>query len=497
MMPLALPTEKATAASDLDPPPPPREFRAAWVATVGNIDWPSKPGLPSPVQQTEAKAILDRALALNLNAIVLQVRPAADALYDSPLEPWSAYLSGVQGKPPEPNYDPLEFWINEAHARGLQLHAWFNPYRARLPGAKHEPSNSHISKTNPEIVKAYGGYLWMDPGEPDAQDQTLKVFLDVARRYDVDGIHIDDYFYPYPVIDPADPAKKRELDFPDEPSWTRYRAGGGKLGRADWRRSNIDQLIEKTYRSLKAERKSVQFGISPFGIPRPGHPPGVKGFDQYARLYADAERWLHEGWCDYYAPQLYWKVDSPGQPFAPLLSYWIRLNAKGRHVWPGLSVSRVNEGPSGYDPGEIVRQIELTRSKEDGAAGNILFSMKPLLNNPRGLVDRLQDGPYQAPALVPRSPWLDNTPPKPPHLHARAERTAVALTLNAGSGEPAFLWAVHARRGSTWTFSVHPAATESLRLKHDGAASVSAVSVRAVDRLGQASKPVTWEAGGP
>jgi uncharacterized lipoprotein YddW (UPF0748 family) len=183
----------APGAADM-PPPAPREFRAAWVSTVANIDWPSKPGLPSGQQQAEAIAILDRAVSLKLNAIVLQVRPAADAIYPSPIEPWTEYLTGAQGKPPMPMYDPLAFWIKEAHARGLELHAWFNPYRARHATAKSAPSSEHISRTAPGAVKQYGRFLWMDPGDETAAKQTLEVVLDVVRRYDIDGVHIDDYF---------------------------------------------------------------------------------------------------------------------------------------------------------------------------------------------------------------------------------------------------------------------------------------------------------------
>src|SRR3954463_1852555 len=180
------------------PPAAPREFRGVWVATVGNIDWPSKPGAPVEQQQREAVAILDRCADLNINAAILQVRPAADALYKSDIEPWSYYLTGEQGKAPEPFYDPLKFWIDEAHARGIELHAWFNPYRAKAAGAKNALAENHISKTHPDLVRKFNGWQWMDPGEPEARDWTVRVFMDVAKRYDVDALHIDDYFYPYP-----------------------------------------------------------------------------------------------------------------------------------------------------------------------------------------------------------------------------------------------------------------------------------------------------------
>src|SRR6478609_6698781 len=204
------------------PPAAPREFRAAWVATVANIDWPSKKGLSTAEQQAEMHAMLDKAVELKLNAIIFQIRTSADAFYDSKLEPWSEYLTGTQGQAPEPFYDPLALWVSEAHKRGLELHAWFNPFRARQSAAKSAQAASHLSNTRPDWVKSYGDQLWIDPGEPAAADHSIAVFKDVLQRYEVDGIHIDDYFYPYAVNDPV---SKQEIDFPDEPSWQRYLQG--------------------------------------------------------------------------------------------------------------------------------------------------------------------------------------------------------------------------------------------------------------------------------
>src|SRR5215510_6533664 len=186
-------------SSQVRPPAPPREFRGLWIATVKALDWPSRPGLPSQQQKAELIALLEQAKRVRLNAVFFQVRPACDALYPSKLEPWSEYLTGTMGKAPEPFYDPLAFAIEEAHRRGLELHAWFNPYRALHTNAKSPPSANHISKTKPHLVQRYGGYLWLDPGEKEVQDYSLSVVMDVVKRYDVDGIHFDDYFYPYPV----------------------------------------------------------------------------------------------------------------------------------------------------------------------------------------------------------------------------------------------------------------------------------------------------------
>jgi len=350
------PAPAAGPAPASAPPPVARELRGVWVATVANIDWPSRPGLPADSQRAELTALLDRAAALRLNAVVFQVRPAADALYPSELEPWSEFLTGEQGKAPEPLWDPLAFAVDGAHRRGMELHAWFNPYRARHPAAKGTEAPTHISRTHPGLVKSYGRYLWMDPGEPEVQERSLRVMLDVVRRYDVDGIHIDDYFYPYPERDSAG----RTVDFPDEPSWQRYRASGGRLARDDWRRRNVDDFIQRLHREIHREKPWVKFGISPFGIWRPGHPPQIQtGFDQYAMLYADARRWLREGWMDYFTPQLYWPVAQTPQSYPVLLDWWVKENVRGRHLWPGNFTSRTWEGnPTPWGAREILGQDE-------------------------------------------------------------------------------------------------------------------------------------------
>jgi uncharacterized lipoprotein YddW (UPF0748 family) len=475
------------------PPPAPREFRAAWVSTVANIDWPSKPGLNAAVQQAEAIAILNRAQAMNLNAIVLQVRPSADAIYPSKLEPWSEYLTGAQGQPPSPMYDPLAFWIAQAHARGLELHAWFNPYRARNTSAKSAMSPEHISRTKPEAVKAYGKFLWMDPGETAASDQTLAVVLDVVRRYDVDGIHIDDYFYPYPIEAPgaagelaaleAGNAPKAELDFPDQPSWQRYLLAGGKLERADWRRENVNKLIEALYTGIHKEKSWVRFGISPFGIGKPAlRPAGIVGFSQYDKLYADAEKWLQNGWLDYLSPQLYWPIAQAPQAYDVLLDYWIGLNGKGRHIWPGMFTSRIDASVKSFTPEEIVAQVGIARTRA-GAGGSIHFSMAALMENRKGITDQLKAGPYASQALVPATPWLGSTPPGVPSVSSR--RAPGALTLHLVAGKGTTQYAIWSRYGNEWRFNVTPSARGEWQAPDDaklGAA--SAIIISPIDRLG-------------
>ncbi|HUH11946.1 MAG TPA: family 10 glycosylhydrolase, partial [Longimicrobiales bacterium] len=270
------------------PPEVRRELRGVWIATVSNIDWPSRAGLPPDSARAELRARIQRVAELGMNAIVFQVRPAGDALYASELEPWSEYLTGAQGRAPEPAWDPLAFAVEEAHARGIELHAWFNPYRARHPSARSEVAEGHLARRRPELVKTYGTHLWMDPGEPEVREHTLAVILDVVRRYDVDGVHLDDYFYPYKERDSAGAI----IDFPDSASYARFRAAGGSLPREEWRRLNVDGLIERLYAQVKREKPWVKVGISPFGIWRPGYPAQIQGFDAYDQIYADARRWL-------------------------------------------------------------------------------------------------------------------------------------------------------------------------------------------------------------
>jgi uncharacterized lipoprotein YddW (UPF0748 family) len=485
------------------PPPAPREFRAAWVSTVANIDWPSRSNLTPEKQQAEAVAILERCKALNLNAIVLQVRPSADAIYPSELEPWSEFLTGQQGRPPKSGYDPLQFWIDQAHARGLELHAWFNPYRARHATAKSPLARNHIANTNPEAVKTYGRYLWMDPGESAASQRTLDVILDVVRRYDIDGVHIDDYFYPYPIdtpnaggaegvaLDGGGTGGRQELEFPDQPSWQRYLLGGGTLDRAHWRRQNVNSLIQALYIGIHKEKSWVRFGISPFGIGRPDRRPiGIVGLSQYDKLYADAELWLNNGWLDYLAPQLYWPVAQAPQAFDVLLDYWLAQNTRARHVWPGLYTSRIDNTAKTFTPAEIVKQIGVTRSRP-AAGGHLHFSIAPLMENRKGVSDQLKAQVYQTAALAPASPWLGSDLPAVPKAVARRETMGVGLRLEAGGGKPVSHYAIWTRYGAEWRFAVAPASRPVLVLPDDASgAAPQMVVVSAVDRLGNESQRV-------
>ncbi len=468
-------------------PEPSREFRAAWVATVANIDWPSSRDLSTDQQQEEMIDILDKSVDLNLNAIVLQVRPAADALYPSDIEPWSEFLTGVQGQPPQPYYDPLEMWIEEAHQRGLELHVWFNPYRAHHPSARSPISEDHIVKQRPDLAKEYGDFYWLDPAEPEVQEYSLSVIMDVLERYDIDGVHFDDYFYPYTSY--ADGA-----DFPDGPSWERYQAAGGTLSRDDWRREAVNVFVDRVYNEIKQARPEVKFGISPFGIWQPGYPEGIQGMNQYEELYADARLWLNEGWVDYYTPQLYWPIDQAAQSYTTLLDWWIGENHHERHMWPGMYTSRVGDGSAQeFPPEEIVNQIAETRERGEKATGHVHFSMRAIMQNRNGLADMLREDVYTEPALVPASPWLLPGAPTRPTLYVDREGIRrMARWQPTGEDREIFRWVVQLRRDGEWETLLLPRQERSLNLQGNP----DIIALRAVDRAGNISAPTIHQAGG-
>lgn len=473
------------------PPAPSREFRAAWVATVKNIDWPSQPGLTSAQQKAELLGILDRAAQLRLNAIILQVRPASDALYSSRLEPWSEFLTGQMGRAPWPHYDPLAFAVEEAHKRGLELHAWFNPFRARHNPGLSPAASTHVTRKHPSWVRSYGKNLWLDPGDPAVRDHVTSVILDVVKRYDIDGVHLDDYFYPYP--EKLKGGKK--LDFPDEAIWKGYVSAGGKLARADWRRNNVDRFIERLSRGIKAARPSVKFGVSPFGIWRPGQPPQIEGLDAYNELYADARKWFAQGWVDYLSPQLYWPVEPPKQSYPALLKWWAEQNVSKRHLWPGNALSR----PGSADPArEIVNQVRLTRQQK-GAGGNVLWHMKTLMQNRGGVADALMREVYAQPALVPASPWIDPVRPGRPELRVpkRPSPGSLRISWEPTGREQVWLWVLQTQSSGQWETVILPGRQTSYTL--DRSAGAERIALTAIDRCGNAGTPAVVEkmAGAP
>jgi len=462
-------------------PSPMRELRGVWVATVANIDWPSQPGLSVEEQQKEALLIIDRVKKLNMNMIVFQVRPHADALYKSDLEPWSFYLTGQMGVAPDPYYDPLEFWINECHARGIELHAWFNPYRANHPAMRSEIPESSILKKHPDYVVKLGneGYYWMDPALQPVQDHSYEVVMDVVKRYNVDGIQFDDYFYPYRDYNEG-------RDFPDDASYNAYVEKGGKMLRDDWRRDAVNRFIKRVYEGIKQQKPLVKFGVSPFGVYRPGSPSiFTAGFDQYSTLYADAKLWWNEGWLDYFSPQLYWNISRMDLSYPILLGWWKDENKQKRNLWPGLFIRpEVNKRDMAL---EIVNQIMVTRGMIPEAPGTIIFSMRSLIPADSAASKGLEAGPYRTQALVPAYPWLDNQAPRIPEVKAEFADTMLNISWKYSGTEEPFVYVLYVKDKGRWSSEILPAKELHSAKKLTGT-EISAVAVSAVDRCGNESE---------
>jgi uncharacterized lipoprotein YddW (UPF0748 family) len=387
--------------------PPKREFRAVWIATVDNIDWPSSKTLEPEAQRQEFSSLLDFHKRVGMNAVFVQVRAAGDAFYAKSSEPWSEWLTGRQGRRPEPFWDPMEFMIKEAHQRGLEFHAWLNLNRLVHKSAT-SVSTDNISYTHPEWILNYDGYKLFDFGIPEVRDFITQVTVNVAKNYDVDGIHFDDYFYPYAV-----PGQTVQ----DEASFRKY--GRGFTNKADWRRNNIDLLVKQIHDALEEVNPRLKFGISPCGVWR------NKGTDSegsktygalasYDDLFADSRRWIKEGWVDYIAPQVYFSSGFGRVPYRNLVDWWTD-NSYGRHIYVGMGAYRVGykeKDTNWANPKEIPNQIRYLRGNEtDGA---IFFSSRSLKNNSLGFVDSLRQDLFHYPALVPSMPWKDNIPPLSP-----------------------------------------------------------------------------------
>lgn len=353
------------------------EFCGVWVASVWNLNYPSKPGLTAAEQKRQIVQLLEVVRAARLNHVLVQVRPEGCALYASKLEPWSRFLTGTQGV--SPGFDPLQVFLEEGHKRGLKVHAWLNPYRASI-NAKNANHPAHPSRRFPEHTKKIGNLLWMDPGAPAVQQHVLSVVQDLLRRYPLDGIHYDDYFYPYP-------APGKTVNFPDADSYAAYRQRGGNLALADWRRDNVNSLVRRTYQLVKSERPKALFGVSPFGIYTKGQPAEVKaGLDQLNQIYADPVRWMREGWVDYLAPQLYWKDGGP-QSFSALLRWWRNpgVNPRRIPIYPGIALDRLG-GSHQWPLSEIATQLRAEQAiGPRGPGGFILYNISPVASNTKGV----------------------------------------------------------------------------------------------------------------
>lgn len=392
---------------------PKREVRAVWLTTVANIDFPSQRGLATASQKQELIKILNQHQENGINTIIFQIRPCADALYESILEPWSRYLCGKQGDAPSPFYDPLEFIITEAHNRNMELHAWINPFRVRL-NKRDALTKTHPYIKHPEWGWNYNNKTYFDPGVPEVRDHTIKVIRDIVRRYDVDGIHFDDYFYPY--------KNGNTLALPDKSTFKKYQGTFADNQIGDWRRNNVNTFIQEASRVIKEEKAWVKFGISPFGIWKNSKSandglPTKTAASNYDMLYADIIKWQKEGWIDYCAPQLYWAIGYKHADFEKLLEWW-NNNAYGRHMYIGHGLYKVNvksREKAWQSYYEIEKQLIYTRRMEN-ISGNIYYSSKHLTSKKEltPLCSALRQNYYKNPALQPLMPWIDNKAPKPP-----------------------------------------------------------------------------------
>ncbi len=453
----ALVSAQSYSPTDERPPALAREFRGAWIACIYNLDWPSSTGLSAASQQAEMRNILDKLAALKMNAVMFQVRPQCDAIYSSSIEPWSSSLTGTMGR--SPGYDPLAFCIREAHARGIEVHAWFNPFRA-LSSSSQSVAGNHVSRAMPEMTKKFGSMTWCDPASDQTRSRALNVILDVVKRYDIDGVHLDDYFYPYPSGD---------LRFSDGKS-------------PPQRRSYVDGFVSNLYSSVKRQKSWVRVGISPFGIWRPGVPAGIEaGIDSYEQLAGDSRKWLKNGWVDYLAPQLYWRISPQKQSFPALLTWWRQQGS--RPVWPGIATARIN---SSEDPGrpasEITNQIDLSRKIGDNWNGHIHWSAKSLVTNRGGIATKLSNTYTQA-AAIPPMPWINNKSPEAPAVSASLQGDKTAVSWKS-AGSIAKI-AIQAKIGGSWkTLRVAPSGAQSTTIPR-----AEMIAITALDRFGNASSP--------
>ncbi|WP_423059534.1 glycoside hydrolase family 10 protein [Bacillus safensis] len=391
-----------------------REMRAVWIASVYNLDWPSKKGLPVAEQKQEFIRLLDEIKAMNMNAVIMQIKPTADAFYPSAYGPWSEYLTGTQGK--DPGYDPLEFMIEEAHKRGLEFHAWFNPYRITMNHTDlSRLSADHPAREHPDWTIAYGNQLYYNPGIPETQDFIVGGIEEVVKNYDIDSVHMDDYFYPYKIAG---------VPFPDQETYETY----GKKAFThieDWRRDNVNQLVKQINDTIKKEKPYVKFGISPFGVWRniKDDPTGsntTAGMTNYDDLYADTREWIQQHDIDYVTPQIYWSIGFQAADYDVLTKWWSN-EVKGEpvHLYIGQAAYKINQNsdPAWSDPEEYFRQIELNRQSQL-VQGSMHFSLKDINRNPLNVKDRLIEESYRKPALIPEMPWLHQKAPKKPIIQS-------------------------------------------------------------------------------
>ncbi|MEV4267590.1 family 10 glycosylhydrolase [Kribbella sp. NPDC049584] len=402
---------------------PLRQFRASWISSVVNIDWPSKTGLSAAQQQAELIGWLDDAVRQHHNAVILQVRPTADAFWPSKVEPWSQYLTGHQGG--DPGYDPLAFAVSEAHKRNLELHAWFNPYRLSMGTDINALIPTHPARLHPDWVVSYGGKLYYNPGIPAARKLVEDAIMDAVSRYDIDGVHFDDYFYPYPVAGQT---------FDDAATFAQYPDGYTNL--QDWRRHNIDLLIHELTQKMHAIKPWIKFGISPFAVWRnkatdPEGTDTTAGVQTYDDLAADTRKWVREEWIDYIVPQVYWAGGFAPADYNKIVPWWAdQVRGTHVHLYIGEATYKVGtstQSPDWSDPQELSDHLAFDSTIPE-VKGNIYFSAKDVRADRLGATTLLNNTWYTKPALIPAMPALDSRPPLPAHA-VHASRTADGVQL--------------------------------------------------------------------
>jgi len=430
------------------------EFRGAWIATGKNIDYPTSKTFTSEEQKKEFIELIEMHKRNGLNAILFQIRPSSDAFYDSKIEPWSEWLTGQQGRAPNPYYDPLKFMIQETHKRGMEYHAWFNPFRAVFTIQYANISNQHISVTHPEWCIKYGLHKYLNPGIPEVREYIIKVIMDVVKRYDIDGVHFDDYFYPYPEMD----ANKQIIPFDDDAAFALYK--GSFTNKDDWRRYNIDDFIDKMNKAIKAVKPFVKFGVGPAGIWRnkDKDPRGsdTRGFQTYDYLYADVLKWLQKGWVDYVSPQVYWYIGNKGADFKTVVDWWVK-NSYGRHVYVGLSVASwaAAQPNSGWDnPKELPDQIRYLHSLQ-GIQGSIFYNSASFRKNPYNFNDSLQKFHFKSAVFCPPMRWMDSIAPDMPVVQKTKIGTEIFVswmkedTKGKKANDTAMMYAIYKFPGTT------------------------------------------------
>ncbi|MFE9242996.1 glycoside hydrolase family 10 protein [Nocardiopsis sp. NPDC006938] len=429
---VAAPAPLNPPTCETDPEAPPKHrMRAEWIAGVLNIDWPSRQGLTPAEQQAELTDLYDGAVDNGLNAVFVQVRPTADAFWPSPYEPWSEWLTGEQGG--DPGYDPLEFAVEQAHERNLEFHAWYNPYRVAMHNDVDALVEDHPARQNPDWVFEYGGKLYYDPGVPEAREFVIEAMMHSVENYDIDGVHFDDYFYPYPVAGAT---------IPDQDTFAEHGAGFDDV--EDWRRDNVDLMVEGMSDAINAVKPQVKFGISPFGIWRNSStdPNGsdTNGSQSYDNQFADSRKWVLEGWLDYINPQVYWEIGLPVADYSVLVPWWEEVAAgTDTHLYIGQAAYKAGNAGAWEDPNELSSHLDFNRD-HPGVQGDVYFSATSLRTNAKEAMDIVVENHYSSPALVPVKEDLGGTVPAPPRVGVNG---AGALEITPGPGEAPAYYAVY------------------------------------------------------